>query len=74
MRKYWKKLPVWLRKTIVGTAETAVVAVLVYSIAVLEGNVAYSSNIVLTIVIKAILQGFRTNPDIPIEDYVNNQK
>lgn len=72
--KYWNRLPVWARKTIMGALETSAIAYLVYFIGVLEGKMTFDTYMVVLIALKAILQAFRTNPDIPINDYVNNQK
>ena len=72
--KYWSKLPSWVRKTIISTIETSVLAYLVYFIAVLEGKMSFETSMVVLIALKAILQAFRTNPDVPIRDYVNDQK
>ncbi len=72
--KYWTRLPAWLRKTIMGAVETSVLAYLVYFIAVLEGKTSIEWSMIILIALKAVLQAFRTNPDIPVNDYVNNQK
>lgn len=74
MSKLWKKIPSWARKTIVGAVETSVVAYLVYFIAALEGKASVELSMIILIALKAILQGLRTNPDVPIKDYVNGQK
>lgn len=74
MLKLWKKLPAWGRKVIMSFIETAILALMVYLGNVLDGTQSWSTNAAILAVLKAVMQTLRTHPDIPLKDYVNNQK
>jgi hypothetical protein len=73
MKNYWFGLPLWLRKVIVAALETGALAFLVYVGNVIEGTQSWSTNAMALIVLKAIAQSIRVNPNNRVNDYVNSQ-
>jgi hypothetical protein len=70
----WYVLPLWLRQTVVETLETAAAVVLSYVVSYLSGEQSFNTQTLMTLVLKAILKSLRANPNIPLKDYVNDQK
>lgn len=73
MKNYWLRLPEWVRKVVAAALETGALAFLVYVGNVVEGTQSWSTNAVALIVLKAIAQSVRANPNINFKDYVNSQ-
>lgn len=74
LKKYWLMFPVWLRKVLVASLETSVLAFLVYLGNVLDRGQSFQFNAALLVFLKAFVQGLRNHPDFPLPDYVNLQK
>ncbi len=73
MKNYWLRLPEWVRKVVAAALETGALAFLVYVGNVIEGSQSWSTNAVALIVLKAVAQSIRVNPNNKVKDYVNSQ-
>ena len=70
--KTWRRLPAWLRKSILEFIEIVAVSIIAYYITVFGNlNTEWSAGIV--ILLKALMKVVRSHPDIPVSDYVNEQ-
>ncbi len=74
LKTKWYALPLWVRQTAVETVETAGAVVLAYVFSYLSGEQSFNAQTLMTLVLKAILKSLRANPNIPLKDYVNDQK
>ena len=72
--KYWKKLPAWFRKVLLEVVETGLLSALIYVISVKSGGEAVDIQMLQIVACKAILKLLRSHPEIPVDDYINNQK
>jgi hypothetical protein len=69
----WGKLPAWMRKTIVHTVELVLIGILSYLLSVVSGEKTWDFNVITVIVLTTISKALRSHPEIPVNDYVNNQ-
>ena len=74
IKQAWLATPPWFRKVFMGALESAGVALLIYVMNIVEGSLSFSINAALLIMVKAVIQYLRVNPDFPLKDYVNEQK
>ncbi len=70
----WYALPLWVRQTVIEVLETAAVVVLSYVVSCLSGEQNFNAQTLMTLALKATLKYLRANPNIPLKDYVNDQK
>jgi hypothetical protein len=74
LKNKWYALPLWVRQTVVETLETAAAVVFSYVLSYLSGEQSFNAQTLMTLVLKATLKYLRANPNIPLKDYVNDQK
>lgn len=74
IKALWYRLPLWLRQTIVEALEAAVAVGATYTLSFISGEHNFDVQALTAVMIKAILKSLRANPNIPIKDYVNDQK
>ena len=73
LKDLWLKIPLWKRQTVVETLETSVIVVATYYYNVTVNAQPFDINALEIIMLKTIAKTLRSNPNIPVKDYVNDQ-
>lgn len=74
IKEKWLSLPPWFRKTLVESLESITITLIVYWYNVVVNHEPVDVNVALALSLKTVAKVIRSHPEIPIPDYVNNQK